>query len=101
MISTRSKWLFGGFALAPISYAILMFYSFRMLHQVQSEQVKHGTLPPPDVLVHSMPLQLVPALFIGMIAGCIFALLALVSLAFDFRTSGTELEVGNHQANIH
>jgi hypothetical protein len=86
MISTRSKWLIGGFSIAPISYAILIFFSFRMLHEVQAEQVKPGTLPPPNLLVQSALLKLAPVLFFGMVAGSVFALLALISLVLDHRT---------------
>ena len=85
MISAKSKWLMAGFALSPISFATLMSFSFRMLHQIQAEQIRSGTMPPPDLLVHSAHLRLVPVLFFGMAAGCVFALLALVSLVLDRR----------------
>lgn len=100
MISVRSKWLIGGFVIAPISFALLMFFSFRMLHQVQAEQVKSGTLAPPEVLVHSAPLQLVPLLFFGMVAGCVFALLAIVSLIFDYRKRRLELDGRAHREDM-
>ena len=76
MISTRSKWLFCGVALAPIALGTIFSIELSMLHKIQAQ---HFT-PQESVQYQLEQIPWLPHLIRVAAPGALFALAALVSL---------------------
>ncbi len=86
MITRRSKCLIGGFAVGLLAFATLQVILFRLLREMQAAVSTTGQMPPPELLQHSVIMRLGPSLSIVFYAGCLCALLALISLILDNRS---------------
>jgi hypothetical protein len=86
MISRRSKCLIGGFAAGLLAFATLQVILFKLLREAQAAVSTTGQMPPPQLLQHGTIMKLGPGLLIIFYAGCLCAVLALISLILDNRS---------------
>jgi hypothetical protein len=88
MISRRSKWFIGVFAVGLVAFGILQALSFRLLHELQAAVLPGGQMPPPEMLQRSTIFKFGPFLLAFFYIGCLFALFALISIILDKRSQG-------------
>ena len=82
MISVRSKVLIAGVSLAPLSLAIIWYYSFRSLREIQHRQMPAEQSA--QFLMSSNPVWLPKLLFV-VIFGALCTIPLIVSLFLDNR----------------
>jgi hypothetical protein len=98
VISLRSKCLIGIFAVAPVTYAIVMISSFRFLRQLQALTQKQDPATLTNAFLHSFLFRFGPTAVYIIVFCSAFAILSLISLAFDNRySSSTNAESGRAQ----
>jgi hypothetical protein len=85
MISRRSKWLISGFAVGLVSFVVWQILAFGMLRQLQKVNPQDLQAQFPELLKQSAPLKYGPPLLLVFYVGCLFAVLALISLILDNR----------------
>ena len=78
MRSIRTKWLFAGAAIAPISLVSIFGLLFYIRRLVQAQQID-----PQEAVQRMLPYG--PILIKLFIAGCLFSVAAIISLIFDNR----------------
>ena len=89
MISRRSKWFIGGFAIGLAALTVTQILSFKLLHEIQVATVGGTQTPSPEELYSKVQgntiLKVGPYLLIAFYVGCLSAVLALISLILDNR----------------
>jgi hypothetical protein len=86
VISLRSKVLIGGASLAPLSLAVIWFYEFRALREIQSQQM--DPYQAAQLQLSTNPVWL-PKLLLLVIFGALYTIPLIISLFLDNRRKST------------